>query len=83
MVEGLRKRLTAFEEDPHGEAESALKEMTAACWTIGKPCEAHFVDGGSLHGTALWINRDASITIKDENGDMHVVHTADVGVLAK
>ena len=83
LVEGLRKRLTAFEENPHGEAESALKEMTAACWTIGKPCEAHFVDGGSLHGTALWINRDASITIKDENGDMHVVHTADVGVLAK
>ena len=83
LVEGLRRRLMAFEEDPHGEAESALKEMTAACWTIGKPCEAHFVDGGSLHGTALWINRDASITLKDENGDMHVVHTADVGVLAK
>ena len=83
LVEGLRRRLMAFEEDPHGEAESALKEITAACWTIGKPCEAHFVDGGSLHGTALWINRDASINLKDENGDMHVVHTADVGVLAK
>lgn len=83
LVEGLRRRLTAFEEDPHGEAEKSLKEMTAACWTIGKPCEAHFVDGGSLHGTAMWINRDASITLKDENGDMHVVHTADVGVLAK
>ncbi len=83
LVEGLRRRLTAFEENPHGEAENALKEMTAVCWTIGKPCEAHFVDGSSLHGTAMWINRDASIAIKDENGDMHVVHTADVGVLAK
>lgn len=83
LVEGLRRRLTAFEEDPHGEAGNALKEMTAVCWTIGKPCEAHFVDGSSLRGTALWINGDASITLKDDNGGMRVVHTADVGVLAK
>lgn len=83
LVEGLRRRLTAFEEDPHGEAGNALKEMTAVCWTIGKPCEAHFVDGSSLRGTALWINGDASITLKDDIGGMHVVHTADVGVLAK
>ncbi|HRL69781.1 MAG TPA: biotin--acetyl-CoA-carboxylase ligase, partial [Bifidobacterium adolescentis] len=46
-----------------------------------KPCEAHFVDGTTLRGTALELNPDASLTIRDDNGNLHTVRTADVGVL--
>lgn len=81
LVDGLRSRLADFEADPHREATRAMEEMRPVCWTLGKPCEAHFVDGTTLRGTALELNPDASLTIRDDNGNLHTVRTADVGVL--
>ena len=81
LVDGLRSRLADFEADPHREATRAMEEMRPVCWTLDKPCEAHFVDGTTLRGTALELNPDASLTIRDDNGNLHTVHTADVGVL--
>ena len=69
------------EVDPQREATRAMEEMRPVCWTLGKPCEAHFVDGTTLRGTALELNPDASLTIRDDNGNLHTVRTADVGVL--
>lgn len=83
MVEGLRLRFADFEIDPQREARRAMEEMLPVCWTIGKPCEAHFVDGSTLRGTAMGLNPDASLTLRDDNGGTHVVRTADVGVLRK
>ena len=81
LVDGLRSRLADFEADPHREATRAMEEMRPVCWTLGKPCEAHFVDGTTLRGTALELNPDASLTIRDDNGNLPTVRTADVGVL--
>ena len=81
LVDGLRSRLADFEADPQREATRAMEEMRPVCWTLGKPCEAHFVDGTTLRGTALELNPDASLTIRDDNGNLHTVRTADVGVL--
>lgn len=81
LVDGLRSRLADFEADPQREATRAMEEMRPVCWTLGKPCEAHFVDGTTLRGAALELNPDASLTIRDDNGNLHTVHTADVGVL--
>ena len=50
LVDGLRSRLADFEADPHREATRAMEEMRPVCWTLGKPCEAHFVDGTTLRG---------------------------------
>ena len=75
------QRLADFEADPHREATRAMEEMRPVCWTLDKPCEAHFVDGTTLRGTALELNPDASLTIRDDNGNLRTVHTADVGVL--
>lgn len=83
MVEGLRLRFAEFEIDPQREARRAMEEMLPICWTVGKPCEAHFVDGSTLSGTAMGLNPDASLTLRDANGGTHVVRTADVGVLHK
>ena len=81
LVDGLRSRLADFEADPQREATRAMEEMRPVCWTLGKPCEAHFVDGTTLRGTALELNPDASLAIRDDNGNLHTVRTADVGVL--
>ena len=82
-VQGLRSRLASFEEDPHREAVRAREAMTPICWTLGKQCEAHFVDGTTLQGRAVALNDDASLTIEDQEGVLHRVSTADVGVLSK
>ena len=50
---------------------------------LGKQCEAHFVDGTTLQGRAVALNDDASLTIEDQEGVLHRVSTADVGVLSK
>lgn len=50
LVDGLRSRLADFEADPQREATRAMEEMRPVCWTLGKPCEAHFVDGTTLRG---------------------------------
>ena len=82
-VQGLRSRLAEFEEDPHREAVRAREVMIPICWTLGKSCEAHFVDGTTLRGKAIALNDDASLTIEDQEGVLHRVSTADVGVLGK
>lgn len=82
-VQGLRSRLADFEEDPHREAVRAREAMTPICWTLGKQCEAHFVDGTTLQGRAVALNDDASLTIEDQEGVLHRVSTADVGVLSE
>mgnify|MGYP000016554018 FL=1 len=82
-VQGLRSRLADCEEDPHREAVRAREAMTPICWTLGKQCEAHFVDGTTLQGRAVALNDDASLTIEDQEGVLHRVSTADVGVLSK
>ncbi len=43
--------------------------------------EARFTDGSVLTGTATALNADASLSVRDNVGKNHVVHTADVGVL--
>ncbi len=78
----LRRRLRYLEENPASGARRCLDEMNEVCWTIGKPCEAHFADGTTLRGRAVRINPDASLTIEDRQGVAHQVTTADVGVLA-
>ena len=82
-VQGLRSRLADFEEDPHREAVRAREAMIPICWTLGKSCEAHFVDGTTLRGKAIALNGDASLTIEDQEGVLRRVSTADVGVLSK
>ncbi len=82
IVGELKRRLRFLEEDPASGAQRCLDEMNGACWTIGKPCEAHFADGSTLRGKAVRINPDASLTIEDRQGVLHRVTTADVGVLA-
>ena len=82
-VQGLRSRLADFEEDPHREAVRAREAMIPICWTLGKSCEAHFVDGTTLRGKAIALNEDASLTIEDQEGVLRRVSTADVGVLGK
>ena len=82
-VRGLRSRLADFEEDSHREAVRAREAMIPICWTLGKSCEAHFVDGTTLRGKAVALNDDASLTIEDQEGVLHQVSTADVGVFGK
>lgn len=81
IVRDLRLRLTDFEADPQREAKRCLEAMNVVCWTLGKPCEAHFTDGSALQGRAIALNPDASLTIRDRFGALHRVTTADVGVL--
>lgn len=82
IVAGLRARIAAFAADPHGQASRLLDETRRVCWTLGHEVEAHFTDGSTLRGEALALNADASLTIRTQDGDAHVVRTADVGVLA-
>lgn len=82
IVESLRSRLGAFVDNPDGSVGTLLKETRDCCWTLGKQVEAHFTDGSMLRGVALAINADASLTIRAADGNDHIVHTADVGVLA-
>nr|WP_304354854.1 biotin--[acetyl-CoA-carboxylase] ligase [Bifidobacterium catenulatum] len=82
-VQGLRSRLADFEKDPHREAVRAREAMIPICWTLGKSCEAHFVDGTTLRGKAVALNDDASLTIEDQEGVLRRVSTADVGVFSK
>ena len=41
------------------------------------------MDGTTLQGRAVALNDDASLTIEDQEGVLHRVSTADVGVLSK
>ncbi|MBW3081239.1 biotin--acetyl-CoA-carboxylase ligase [Bifidobacterium sp. 79T10] len=80
-VAALRRRLAAFTADPHGEAAALRREAASCCVTLGRRAVAHFVDGRELVGEAIALNDDASLTLRSDDGAMHVVRTADVGVL--
>ena len=80
-VEGFRERLAKFIADPHGQAKELHEEMKAVCWTRGRQVEAHFTDGSTLTGEAIGLNEDASLILRTEDGAVHTVRTADVGVL--
>ena len=62
-------------------AERLREETSRVCWTLGRRVEARFTDGSVLTGTATALNADASLSVRDDAGENHVVHTADVGVL--
>lgn len=81
MTAALRDRLRAFMVDPTGYAAALRDETEPLCWTLGRPVEARLVDGGAVRGTALRLNPDASLVIRDVAGDDHTVTTGDVGVL--
>ena len=74
LVDGLRSRLADFEADPHREATRAMEEMRPVCWTLDKPCEAHFVDGTTLRGTALELNPDAPSPSETTTQPAHRAH---------
>ncbi|MBT1160587.1 biotin--[acetyl-CoA-carboxylase] ligase [Bifidobacterium sp. SO1] len=82
IASSLQSRLRTFADDPNGSAATLLEETRDCCWTLGRQVEAHFTDGSTLRGAALALNPDASLTIRDADGNAHIVHTADVGVLA-
>ena len=81
IVRSLSSRLSGFVADPHAAAERLREETSRVCWTLGRRVEARFTDGSVLTGTATALNADASLSVRDDAGENHVVHTADVGVL--
>ncbi|PJM73313.1 biotin--acetyl-CoA-carboxylase ligase [Bifidobacterium primatium] len=81
IVRHLRERLERLYADPTAGAADVLREVEAVSWTLGRRVEARLADGGSVRGTATAINPDASLTIRDDAGENHVVTTGDVGVM--
>ncbi|KAB5605856.1 hypothetical protein EHS19_08470 [Bifidobacterium jacchi] len=81
VVRGMRSRLGSFVVDPAGAASALADEMRSVCWTLGRPVEVHYTDGETLRGTAVGLNDDASLSVRDADGTLHVVTTGDVGVL--
>lgn len=81
IVVALRNRLGSLLEGRADAIVSLMHEMTAECWTLGRQVVARLAGGGVIRGTAMQLCDDASLRIRDENGAMHIVHTADVGVL--
>ena len=55
--------------------------MPPHCGTIGRRVEARLVDGGTVRGTAMRLNVDASLMVRDAGGYEHTITTGDVGVL--
>lgn len=81
LTNALRRRVTDFIANPREAAQALREQVEPRCWTLGRRAVAHFMDGGELEGTAVALNADASLTLRDNDGRDHVVHTADVGVL--
>lgn len=81
IVAALRSRIARFVADPQGDARDLLAETRGVCWTLDHDVEAHFTDGSTLRGIAVALNDDASLTIRDVDGNVRIVRTADVGVL--
>ncbi len=82
IVLSLKRRLSAFSNDPQTQARALRDEMRPLCYTLGHRAVVHFADGSEMEGEAVELNADASLAIRDGDGAMHVVRTADVGVLA-
>ncbi|MFC5221094.1 biotin--[acetyl-CoA-carboxylase] ligase [Bifidobacterium leontopitheci] len=81
LAKSLRSRLAAFVADPAGAAPAIRDEALPLLWTLGRRVEVTFVDGGTLTGTAIGLNEDASLQVRGDDGADHDVHTGDVGVL--
>ena len=81
IVRGMRSRLGVFLADPDSATPALADEMRSVCWTLGRPVEVHYTDGETLRGTAVALNDDASLSVRDTDGTLHVVTTGDVGVL--
>ena len=81
IVSSLKRRIAEFVADPHNQAGLVRDEVERVCWTLGRRVEAHYVDGTTLEGEAIALNADASLTMRADDGQTHVVRTADVGVL--
>lgn len=81
VVRGMRSRLGVFLADPDSATPALADEMRSVCWTLGRPVEVHYTDGETLRGTAVALNDDASLSVRDADGTLHVVTTGDVGVL--
>jgi len=81
LVNALSKRLWYFGENPAGYAQNLHRRIAEECWTLGKPVLVHRTDGTTLTGEAVAINEDASLSVRDDSGQVHVVRTGDVGVL--
>lgn len=77
----LRTRLQMLVDNPAQYAGVLLDEMKSMCLTLGRQVEARLVDGTTVQGKAVALNPDASLTVLDASGTVHVITTGDVGVL--
>lgn len=81
LTRRLRSGLQSLVDDPAGRRRALLTRVTAESYTLGRRVEVTLVGGGVLRGTAMGINIDASLTVRDDQGEPHIVTTGDVGVL--
>lgn len=81
IMQSLRARRAVLCDDPQRDAMVLREETQSVCWTLGRDVEAHCTDGSTLRGMAISLNEDASLTIRTADDGVHVVRTADVGVL--
>lgn len=77
----LRTRVRQLADNPMQYAGVLLDEMKSMCLTLGRQVEARLVDGTTVRGKAVALNPDASLTVLDASGTVHVITTGDVGVL--
>ncbi|KFI59422.1 biotin-(acetyl-CoA carboxylase) ligase [Bifidobacterium gallicum DSM 20093 = LMG 11596] len=81
MVQQLQMQCESLIDAPRDTAARMQSRMNAECWTLGKPVQAHLVDGSTLNGTAVALQENASLAIRLPDGSMRTVTTGDVGVL--
>jgi BirA family transcriptional regulator, biotin operon repressor / biotin---[acetyl-CoA-carboxylase] ligase len=82
LTQFLRLRLAYVCGGGSNAFEQLHNEAREMCWTLGRKVEVNMNDGLKLRGEALFLNDDASLSVQDEFGVLHVVRTADVGVIA-
>lgn len=83
VVRSMRRRLSLFAADPGRVAALLLRETRERSWMLGRRVVAHFIDGTAMEGEAEDVNLDASLLLRTDDDALHVVRTADVGVLAQ
>ncbi|MBW3094463.1 biotin--[acetyl-CoA-carboxylase] ligase [Bifidobacterium sp. 64T4] len=81
IAASLGARLRHLETDRVREAGRAHDETARICYTLGRHAVAHFVDGTEMEGEAVALNADASLDLRTQDGAIHTIRTADVGVL--
>lgn len=82
IVRSLRRRLQLLVDDTPTQCDALLEEMRGECWTLGRRVRARLAAGGVISGTAIALNPDASLSVRDDAGEVHIVRTGDVGVLS-